>query len=156
TSRDAAAVAALNKAISQDPRLGGGVAQLPQNCYTNHKSDFPNYPYLMQDMPTCVVTTADSACVSCAKNSCCMEFQACFIETNCRCLVMCLGGGGTVADCTSASKCGPASSASVAMAACLSSSCPVECPDVSGMMSAMPSGGMCSSSPTSSSTSSSG
>jgi hypothetical protein len=97
----------------------------------------PGPPFVSQDMPSCDVTETDDACTSCAKSSCCGQYQACFQDANCACLVGCLYQGGTTAACTAADSCGAASSVSVSTAACLATSCAAQCNDIGTMGSGM-------------------
>jgi hypothetical protein len=100
---------------------------------TNTISAVPGPPYVSQGLPSCDVTATDDACVTCAKTYCCGDYQACFQDTNCSCLVGCLYQGGTTAACTSADACGPLSEVSTSTSLCLTSACPVQCAAVGGM-----------------------
>jgi hypothetical protein len=102
-------------------------------CVDTGRTKYINPTFSTQNSPTCDVFTTDDACQVCAKTSCCTAYVACFEDLNCSCLVGCLYNGGTVAACTSAEQCGPASTVSNVTAACLSTSCPGQCASMGGM-----------------------
>jgi hypothetical protein len=107
---------------------------------TSFVPDNPTY----RDMgipPSCDPSETDTACVACAKASCCGEFQACSSDTNCSCLVGCLAMGGSQASCIA--MCGSYSDVSTTTTTCLDRECPDPvCPTAGDM-----SGGVCPQSP---------
>lgn len=136
-------------------------AQQVENYFANDvlygmtctSTGFQRYPpqaahIKVQDLPSCLVTTDDDPCVSCAKTSCCADYQACFADANCTCLVACLSHGGTVAACTASDGCGSPSAVSISATACLDTDCPAQCVNPGGMCPPMTSGSGSSSSST--------
>jgi hypothetical protein len=90
-----------------------------------------------QDLPSCLVTTDDDPCVSCAKTSCCDAYQACFNDPVCSCLVSCLYLGNSTATCTSAAWCGSPSLVTESTTTCLTAACPTACPGVGSMFAGL-------------------
>jgi hypothetical protein len=87
-----------------------------------------------QGEPTCIITTDDNTCQTCAKGTCCNQYVACFDDINCSCMVSCLYDGLPAATCTSMDACGSLSAASINMASCIGASCSTPCVTMGGML----------------------
>jgi hypothetical protein len=98
-------------------------------CFDQHTTSYyPGTrapPIMSQTNPSCLVTDGDDACVVCAMNACCADYNACAADMNCSCLVGCLYQGNSISTCTT--DCGAPDSVSVSTAACLNASCPSQC-----------------------------
>jgi hypothetical protein len=87
---------------------------------------------------TCEADQVDDRCVTCVKSSCCESALTCFTsvtcfspvgETACAELVACRTAGGTAESCSSSS-CEAAKAAYSSLAACITKSCPEQCPSL--------------------------
>jgi hypothetical protein len=107
---------------------------------------------MVDDFPSCSANAADDACVSCAKASCCGEYQACSSDATCLCWVGCKYGGNSDAICAQPANCGALDAVTSAAASCLDANCPSECATMATMAGAC----NCGTSGTSSSSSSGG
>jgi hypothetical protein len=118
------------------------------SCFDQHTTSYFVAPNGMPlDSPSCIVTIDDDPCVTCAKTSCCGDYQSCLGgDANCACLVACLSQGGTIAACTATDGCGPFSAVSTSASLCLVAACPAQCGTVGGMASGMCPGSSSSSS----------
>ncbi len=80
----------------------------------------------------CAPAAGDTACLSCAKMSCCSQVTACEGDQSCLCLLGCLTQGGSYDQCTKPAPmgCGPAPTSFLTLAACtngLTSPCKTAC-----------------------------
>ncbi|WP_437574555.1 hypothetical protein [Sorangium sp. So ce887] len=66
--------------------------------------------------------------MSCAKTSCCNEYDASAGDARCVCLVDCLAGDNPVSICTLPDNCGPADRVFTEAASCLDDACQAQCP----------------------------
>lgn len=135
---------ALFKASDKAIRKYNNLKHTPVStgCFNNNETSFVDLsisPPLMPQgaPPACDANGTDDACVTCAKASCCADYQSCFADANCTCLVDCLAQGGTVAACTAADGCGGASAVSVSATTCLDAACPAQCVNAGGMAPGM-------------------
>jgi hypothetical protein len=72
----------------------------------------------------CEPSGDDDACVSCTKESCCDEFEACTEDEGCVCWLQCLAEGGDQAQCFGT--CGQ-NAAFFTLGACVQGSCGMDC-----------------------------
>jgi hypothetical protein len=143
-SNEAEAIAKANESVYQNlyiPRMqdivGTTCDQQSKNYYYK-LSEPPGRLKIITDDPTsCAVSPDDDACVTCVKTSCCTNYQACFSDLNCSCIVGCLYQGFSAAACASMDQCGPPSAVTLATGACLQTSCPASCPTAGGMATSM-------------------
>lgn len=90
--------------------------------YTGPKSQPQSEP-----PASCDAAPSDNACVTCAKASCCSDYQACVEDGTCVCWVYCKTAGNTDEICSSQEQCGPANDFSASMVTCLFGSCQAQC-----------------------------
>ncbi|WP_437600549.1 hypothetical protein WMF28_03130 [Sorangium sp. So ce590] len=81
----------------------------------------------------CDAAPEDDECASCAKTSCCSEYDACAGDANCVCLVDCLSDGNALSVCTLPESCGSADQVSTDAASCLDDACPAQCPSLGAL-----------------------
>ncbi len=85
-------------------------------------------PQPQNDPPSsCGAAPSDNACVTCAKASCCSDYQACEQDGTCVCWVYCKTAGNTDEFCSSQEQCGPANNVSAPIVTCLFGSCQAQC-----------------------------